>query len=118
METKQQVTAKFITGVALIVISLILGKLVLIPLIIFPDDDAWKMAMLITYAASWVIIIVGIYLAGMEGWKLAAHKYIEYRQKTVSKVKEHGMKAARHTKRAAKRTVEALRNPKNAFRLN
>ena len=115
METKQEVTKKFVLGVVLIVLSLVLGKAVLIPLVIFPGSDAWRLAMIIVYAFSWIIIIIGIYLAGLEGWRLATHKYKEYHRRTVHKVKEHGRKAAVKVKNggkhAARKTVEVLKKP-------
>jgi uncharacterized protein YacL len=105
METKREVTVKFIAGVALIVVSLILGKLVLVPILLFPGSDAWRTWMIIVYVFSWVLLLVGVVLAGVEGFKLATHKYKEYKKKTIHTVKNHGKKAAHHTKKAAKKAA-------------
>lgn len=116
METKREVTVKFFIGVALIVISLILGKLVLIPILLFPGSTAWRTWMIIVYVFSWVLILTGIFLAGLEGFRLATHKYKEYQRRTVHTMKRTGRKAAHKTKRAAKKTVRAL-TPKNVSRM-
>ncbi len=123
METKRQATVKFFIGVVLIVISLILGKLALVPIIIFPSSSTWRTWMITLYAFSWMLILVGIYLAGLEGFRLATHKYKEYQRRTVYTVKQHGITAARKTKnaahktkRAAKKTVRVLKNPRKAMR--
>jgi uncharacterized protein YacL len=78
IETKEQVTRKFIFGIILIVVSLVLGKIVLIPLILFPGSDVWWYSMLIVYILSWIIFIPGIYLTGLEGYRLVMRKYKEY----------------------------------------
>jgi hypothetical protein len=105
METKQEVTKKFIIGVVLIILSLVMGKVILIPILIFPGSKAWWTTSLIIYSASWVIVVIGVLLAGIEGYRLATHKYKEYQRRTVHKVREHGKKAVYHGKRAAKKTV-------------
>ena len=115
METKQEVTKKFILGVILIVISLVLGKAVLIPIVLFPGSDAWRLSMIITYAFSWIIILIGIYLAGLEGWRLATHKYKEYHRRTIHKVKEKSKNAAtkvrNRSRHAARKTVDVMKKP-------
>ena len=82
LETKQVVRKKFMIGVGLIALSLIIGKLVLIPVIIFPGNKTWQVSMLIVYALSWIPLIVGIYLAGLEGYRLVTHKYKHYKKRT------------------------------------
>jgi len=104
METKPELTKKFLIGVVLIIISLILGKLVFIPIIFFPQSSTWRISMIIVYAASWMMILFGIYLAGKEGYYLAKHKYREYGRRTIEGV-------GRHSKTAAHVTVEAFRHP-------
>ena len=129
METKQEVTKKFIIGIVLIIASLVLGKVALIPIIVFPGDKTWGMIALVTYVFSWLIIVIGVLLAGVEGYRLATHKYKEYQRKTVDKVKDHGRKAVQHTgnavrkvkehgknavhhgKRAAKQTANVIKHP-------
>jgi uncharacterized protein YacL len=104
METKPELTKKLLFGVALILISLIIGKLVFIPIILFPQNTTWRISMIMVYAASWIMILFGIYLAGKEGYYLAKHKYHEYGRKTIEGV-------GRHSKNAAHRTVEAISHP-------
>jgi len=104
VETKQQLTKRFITGLVLIIISLVLGKLVLIPVIIFPGSNTWRISMIAVYAISWLMIIPGIYLAGIEGYRLVKHKYKEYKHKTIHHVKEK-------SRNAAQKTVKVLRMP-------
>jgi uncharacterized membrane protein YqjE len=108
METKQQVTKRFALGIALIIISLILGKLVLIPIIIFPDSYVWWTSMIIVYILSWVIILCGIYLAGIEGFRLINHKYSEYSKKTMTKMREGSRNMARSTVNALKKPIRKL----------
>ena len=64
-----------IFGVILIAASLVLGKLLLIPLILFPGDKHWYVAMLVVYLFSWLMLIPGIVLAGIEGYRLVMTKY-------------------------------------------
>lgn len=104
METKPELTKKFIIGIVLIIISLVLGKLVFIPIIFFPQSVTWRISMIIIYAASWIMMLFGIYLAGKEGYYLAKHKYREYGRRTIEGV-------GRHSKNAANMTVDAIRHP-------
>jgi len=92
----------FIAGIILIITSLILGKLVLIPLVIFPGNRQWQIGMLMIYVFSWIILLIGVYLAGTEGIKIARALYKSYQRRTVSKVKYH-------SKRAAQKTVEMIK---------
>jgi hypothetical protein len=111
METKRSVTKRFVIGVSLIALSLVLGKIIFIPLVMFPGDRAWKTGMLITYIFSWAMLIPGIYLAGKDGYLLVTHKYREYGEKTINTMKKHGKNAAEQTKKAAEQTVRVLKNP-------
>ena len=106
METKQEVTKKFILGIVIIVISLVLGLSKF--LVVFPGNS-WRKAMVIVYVASWIILIPGIILAGMEGYRLVTHRYKEYHRRTIHKVKEK-------SKSAAIRTVNALKKPRGKKR--
>ena len=81
---------RFIVGVVLIVSSLVLGKLVFIPLLMFPGNERWYIAMLIVYIFSWLILITGIILTGIEGYKLVMEKYKEYQKRTVADIKKRG----------------------------
>ena len=97
-------TRRFAIGVGLIIASLALGKLALFPIILWPGNNTWRIAMIAVYAFSWVLIPVGFYLAGMEGYRLAVSIYKEYQKKTLHKVKGD-------TAHAAKRTVRAVKVP-------
>lgn len=106
LETKQEVTKKFTIGIILIITSIAIGKLILIPIILFPGSKSWRTAMIIVYACGWLLLIPGIWLAGLEGYRLVTHKYKEYRRKTVHHVKNGTRKAAQHTVRVAKKTKD------------
>jgi hypothetical protein len=106
METKKQVTTKFVIGAALIAASLALGKLVLIPIVIFPGNKTWQVSMFWTYLFSWAMFLPGLYLAGKEGWLLVTHKYKEYGDKTMCKVREHGRNVTEHTARVLEHPVK------------
>lgn len=118
METKQQLTKKFILGVVIIIVSLILGKLVLIPFFLFPLSFTAKWTLLIIYILTWPMMFVGIYFAGMEGYRLATHKYKEYKKRTIYRVKTTSKKAAEHTKRVLKHPIkEGIKGGKKISRL-
>jgi hypothetical protein len=113
METKQQVTKKFILGVVLIVLSLAIGKLVLLPIIFFPGDNTWRITMIWIYAFSWMILFIGFYFAGKEGYRLVTKKYHEIQNTTIHHVKRGGAKAAGAVAKtgamAAKGTVHVIK---------
>jgi predicted DNA repair protein MutK len=118
METKQQLTKKFILGVVIIVVSLILGKLIFIPFILFPLSYDVKWILLIIYILTWPLMFVGIYFAGMEGYRLATHKYKEYKKRTIYRVKTSSKKAAEHTKRVLKYPIKkGIKESKKLSRL-
>ncbi len=106
-------TNAFFIGLALIIASLILGKLVFIPVIIFPGDVTWAASMVIIYAISWVMIIIGVYLAGKEGWTLAKITYKEYQRKAIHHVKEKSKNAAHKTVKVLKHPIEHSRRLKD-----
>jgi predicted DNA repair protein MutK len=106
LEPKQQVKKKFAVGLILIISSLVLGKLVLVPLILFPGNETVRIAMIVTYAFSWLLMIPGVYLAGREGLKLVQKKYKEYGQKTVSRVKEQSKKTVTRVKQHSTKLKE------------
>ena len=91
LNSLDQQKRSFIFGVILIAASLVLGKLLLIPLILFPGDKHWYVAMLVVYLFSWLMLIPGIVLAGIEGYRLVMSKYKDYQHKTVDQVKKHGL---------------------------
>jgi hypothetical protein len=111
LETKPQLTKKFIIGVVMIICSFALGKLVFIPLIIFPGNATWRTSMIFIYIFSWLILLSGLAITGVEGYKLAKHKYREYSEKTISHVKNHSKNAVHQTARVAGITVDAIRKP-------
>ena len=90
-------TKKFVIGAILVAVSLALGKLVLIPIIFFPGSDEWRISMLIIYIFSWAILVLGIYLCGMEGYRFVKRVYKDYQHRTITQVKHHSKKAAQKT---------------------
>ena len=118
METKTQVTRKFMWGVGIIIFSLILGKLVLVPIFIFPTNATLRLVMILIYIFSWIIMFIGMFLAGVEGYRLATHKYKHYQKKTIHHVKSGVKKthnhAVNHTKKAVKHTKNAIHKTKRS----
>lgn len=110
----------FIVGIALIIASFILGKLVFIPLLINPSNGVWQTATLIAYGLTWVMLFIGIWLAGKEGYLLVVEKYREHQRKTLHAVRQHGKRAAEKTyhiaRRAAKLPVKGVAKGKELVR--
>jgi hypothetical protein len=106
---KRADTRKFVVGVALILISLVMGKIVLVPILVFPGDVPWLVGSVIFYAVSWIIIIVGVVLAGREGYRLAVRIYKDYQRKALGKVRDHGRRAARGAVVVMKKPIEGGR---------
>jgi hypothetical protein len=113
---QKALTKKFITGIALIIFSLILGKLVLLPIIFFPTSNEWRNAMIITYAISWIILLGGLYLTGKEGYALAKYKYKEYSKMTLATMERHGRSAAHRTVKVLRSPIKESRETINRFR--
>ena len=90
LNSLDQQKRSFIYGVILIAVSLVLGKLVLIPLILFPGDKHWYVAVFVVYIFSWLILITGIILTGIEGYKFVMEKYKGYQKRTVADIKKRG----------------------------
>ena len=110
MEETKQFTRKFAVGIALIIFSFVLGKLVLIPMIFFPDSTAWGISMIMVYIFSWSVMIVGIFLAGIEGFRFVMSRYKEYKKKTVTTVKDKSKKVASSTVNVLKRPMKKLKD--------
>jgi len=108
---KRADTRKFAIGVALIIVSLIMGKIVLVPLLTFPGNLKVMVGGAIYYAVSWVIIIIGVFLAGREGYRLAVKIYKDYQRRALLKVKNGAVVAMRKPieggRKLAARTAEA-----------
>jgi hypothetical protein len=113
LQTKKEVTKKFVIGIIIIIVSFIIGKVVFLPMIFFPGDSRWKLGMLIIYITSWLMLLFGILLTGVEGYRLATRKYRLIQHRTVLHVKRGsiraagamastGKHAARHTARVTK----------------
>lgn len=113
LPTKKQVTKKFIIGVVMIIFSFIIGKLAFVPLLISAKDPSLRTIMFIVYGVSWLILFLGIFLAGVEGYRLATRKYKVIHHRTVAHVKKGTRRAAgavaatsthaaKHTARATK----------------
>ncbi|HII72641.1 TPA: hypothetical protein HA265_07835 [Candidatus Woesearchaeota archaeon] len=110
METRQEVTKKLIIGAVIIIVSLIIGKLVLIPLFIFPGDEKWALAMFWVYVLSWVILLIGVLIAGMEGYKLAMHRYRDIKTRSIDSVKRGGRKVGQKSVQAVKTVGQTSAN--------
>ncbi len=110
---------RLIIGIALIIASFVLGKLVFIPLI-FRRDDFWQTATFIAYGITWVIFALGLWFAGREGYHIAMDRYRERRRKTLHAVRHHSTKAAERTyhiaRHAAKLPVKGIEKGKEMIR--
>lgn len=104
-----RLSRRFVAGIVLIVLSLVLGKLVLIPLLLFPESGAWRIGSFIAYLATWVLVIPGLALAGMEGYRLSRRLYKEYRRRALVRVRDGGRRAAHGAVKVVKRPVQDAR---------
>lgn len=109
MEETKQVTTKFAIGIVLIIFSFALGKGVLIPLIFFPDSSAWWISVITVYIFSWIMMLGGIFLAGIEGFRFVMNRYKEYKKTTVTSVKDRSKKVASGTMTALKKPMKKLK---------
>lgn len=106
-------TIRFVIGVILIITSLVLGKLILIPLLLFPVSANWRIAMISVYIFSWIILLIGIYISGIETYNFIKFKYDEYGQRTIHNVRRHGRAVARHTAKAFHPRVKSAKSISN-----
>ena len=63
---KKNFTEKFYIGVALIILSLIIGKITQVAFMIYFKDDFIRTISVIIYLISWIPLIIGIAWAGKE----------------------------------------------------
>ena len=94
-EETARLSRRFVAGLVLIVLSLVLGKLVLIPLLLFPESQAWRVGSIVAYLVTWVMLVPGLALSGMEGYRLASRLYKDYRRRALRRVRAGGALAAR-----------------------
>ncbi len=100
---------RFIIGITFIIASFILGKLVFIPLLIRPESSMWRTMVFVGYLGTWILLFLGIWLAGREGYAIVKEKYREQRQKTVSLVRDRSVRAARNIKEKTQRIKGRIR---------
>ena len=108
-EETTRLSRRFAAGIGLIFASLVLGKLVLIPLLIFPESQAWRVGSIVAYLSTWVMLVPGLALAGMEGYRLSRRLYKDYRRRTLVRVRDGGRLAARGAVKVVKRPVQDVR---------
>ena len=101
-KTEQQ---RFIIGITLIIASLILGKIAFIPLFFQPFNTFWRITSFAAYGLTWVMLFLGIWFAGKEGYHLVMEKIKEKKQRTIHLVKQHGRQAAQN----AQKTIHAVK---------
>jgi hypothetical protein len=104
-----RLSRRFGAGIALIIASLVLGKLVLIPLLLFPDSHAWRVGSIVAYLVTWVMLVPGLALAGTEGYRLSRRLYKDYRRRTLVRVRAGGRRAALGAVKVARRPVQDVR---------
>jgi len=105
-EETVRLSRRFVWGVILIIASLVLGKLVLIPLLIYPESYGWRVGCVVAYLLTWVMLVPGLALAGMEGYRLSRRLYKDYRRRALVRVRDGGQLAARGAVRVARTPVE------------
>jgi hypothetical protein len=105
------VSRRFAAGIGLIIVSLVMGKLVLLPLVFAPTSAAWRAGAMIAYGISWVPLFVGVWLAGMEGYRLSVRLYKEYQLRVLRRVREGGQKAVAGGRKVAAGTAQVIARP-------
>ncbi|PIN87294.1 hypothetical protein COV19_00220 [Candidatus Woesearchaeota archaeon CG10_big_fil_rev_8_21_14_0_10_44_13] len=79
---------KLFLGLALVLVSLIIGKITTVSFILFYDSRLWRYLSLIVYIISWPVIVLGAYICGVEGapylekiYRYFNYKYYHYHAK-------------------------------------
>ncbi|MBT5021530.1 hypothetical protein HOK51_09770 [Candidatus Woesearchaeota archaeon] len=105
---------RFLIGVLLIIISLVMGKLVPLIYLVKPS----KLSLIINgsvYAFSWLILFVGVYLCGREGLATAERLYYDFQRKSINQVKTHTKKGYNHIKKRTKHSYSHVKTSVNKF---
>ncbi len=116
---------RFWVGVALIIANFIIGFLAkVIPLLYYKIGyyslNVWIWIGFSVYAFSWLMLLVGVYLCGREGYNYAVTKYKEYQlrtvqsikdqsQRTVSTIKDHSQRTYARVKEGVKKHIDKAR---------
>ena len=105
---------RFWVGVVLIIANFIIGFLAkLIPLLYFKIGyyslNVWIWVGFGVYAFSWLMLLVGVYLCGKEGYDYAVGKYREYQRRTVQSIKDHSQKTVSTIKDHSQRTYSKVK---------
>lgn len=79
---------KLALGVALVLVSLIIGKITTIAFVLYINDPFMRYFTLIVYIISWPVIVLGGYICGVEGapyleriYQYFNYKYYHYHAK-------------------------------------
>jgi len=76
--TKAFFTKRFITGVVLIILNFVLGKITTFTMILYYNNKSIFWLSIIGYVVSWLMLFAGLYLCGREGYNYAKELYKEY----------------------------------------
>jgi hypothetical protein len=99
----QKYSGKFYVGIALVVISLLLGKITTATLILHYQDSLIRWLSIAVYAISWPMLVVGVWWTGEEYAK-AIKRYFSYKF-YHEHAKKGGKRVAHHTREGRKRVV-------------
>ena len=77
---------KFLIGIILIISNFIVGKIAI------PIFAIHKAIGVFVYLFSWLMLFVGLYLSGREGWYYSKFYYKQYKKNLRMKIKENAEK--------------------------
>jgi len=97
--------AKFWIGVILFVGNFIVGKMATLLFIINYNKEVWRSFSIALYAFSWIMLFVGGYLVGKEGWQYMVKVSKEYQTRTVETIKGQSQKTYYKVREGVKRSI-------------
>jgi hypothetical protein len=94
---KLKYSLKFIWGVILVALSLIIGGITKVIFVLYLDDNSIAITMVVLYILSWPMLIVGVWWVGKEYAEIIK-RYFQYRY--YHKYVTAGAKKVAHTTKA------------------
>ena len=100
---------KFWIGVTLLLGNFVIGKIATVLFFIYYDQTLWRWFSIGLYLFSWLMLFAGLLLFGKEGWDLMVKVYVDYQNKTVRNIKDHGQKTYSKVKDRVRRQISKTR---------